>query len=80
MILSLPEGYAPPENARPGEPFEAVATLKVNDDGSFELLMIDGAELAKEKEEAAEEEDEMAKFAAKIPLPWEQEQKPVPSY
>lgn len=65
MILILPQGFTPPENARPGEPFEAVATIKANEDGSFELLAIDGAEVG-----GGEEEDEMSKFAAKIPLPW----------
>lgn len=62
MRLTLPQGFTPPENARPGEPFEAVATIKANEDGSFELLAIDGA--------AVGEEDEMSKFAAKVRLPW----------
>lgn len=69
MILALPQGYTPPESARPGEPFEVVASIKANDDGTFELLTIDGMELG--QEEAAEEQDEMSKFAAKVPLPWE---------
>lgn len=65
MILALPKSFVPPDSARPGEPFEAVARIKVTDDGSFELIAIDGTELEPE-------EDEMSKFAAKIKLPWDQ--------
>lgn len=65
MKITLPEGYQLPENARPGEPFEAVATLKPNEDGSFELVAIDGIELG--KEEMSQEQ----KFATKVPLPWD---------
>ena len=42
MKLNLPKGYEPPENAQPGQPFEAVATLSMEEDGTFELVAIDG--------------------------------------
>ncbi len=51
MKLPLPKGFAPPQNARPGEPFEVVATLSQEEDGSFELEAIDGVKLADEEEE-----------------------------
>ncbi len=68
MKITLPENYPLPENARPGEPFEAVATLKPNEDGSFELTAIDGVELGGDPE--MEAMSPAAEFAKKIPLPW----------
>lgn len=62
MRIPLPEGYQPPDSARPGEAFEVVATLKADGNGGFELVSIDGI--------AIEEEDEASKFAAKVRLPW----------
>lgn len=46
-----------PENARPGEPFEVVATIQPSDDGSFMLSALDGMPLPEETE--AEEPEEM---------------------
>lgn len=82
MKIALPDGYELPENARPGEAFEAVATIQPNEDGSFTLVAIDGMNLDDEEageteDSAAEEEAELSeeqKFAKKIPLPWD---KPV---
>lgn len=62
MILSLPKGYVVPEGTKPGEPFEAVATLAMNEDGTFTLAAIDGSELEDEMEEDDMEEE--AKSAA----------------
>jgi len=70
MILPLPQGFTPPENARPGEAFEVVATVKANEDGSFELLAIDGMEVG--KSETPAKEDAMSRFAAKVKLPWDE--------
>lgn len=56
MKITLPEGFPMPENARPGEPFDVVATIKPGEDGGFTLSAIDGMELP---EEGEEEEDEM---------------------
>ena len=51
MKITLPEGFQLPESAKPGEPFEAVATLKMEEDGSVELKALDGVEIPEEDEE-----------------------------
>lgn len=68
MKITLPEGYEMPENARPGEAFEAVISIRPDDDGGFTMLTIDGMPMAEE-----EEMNESQKFAAAIPLPWNEE-------
>lgn len=45
MRITLPKGFEPPASAKPGEPFEAVATLMMNEDGTFELSALDGMDL-----------------------------------
>lgn len=66
MRLTLPEGFQPPANARPGEPFEVVATLEPTEDGGFQLTAIDGMEVPGEDEEVDERVD-----ASKVNLPFE---------
>jgi len=56
MKITLPEGFPLPENARPGEPFEVVATIAPGEDGGFSITAIDGMKLSEEEES---EEDEM---------------------
>lgn len=51
MKLNLPANFPIPENARPGEPFEVVATITPGEDGGFNLTAIDGIELSDEEEE-----------------------------
>lgn len=68
MKITLPEGFMPPQNARPGESFEVVATLSQEEDGSFELEAIDGVKL----EDTDTEEDSMERTdATNIKLPFE---------
>lgn len=64
MKLNLPKGYEPPENAQPGQPFEAVATLSMEEDGTFELVAIDGMDLEGDMGDDEEEAPE---------LPWNKE-------
>ena len=45
-----------PASAQPGEPFEAVATLVIDENGMVELVALDGVELGADMEEVAEEE------------------------
>lgn len=73
MRITLPPDYQAPENARPGEPFEVVAMIKPTGDGGFELTAIDGIEIPGDEapEPVMEEMSEEAKFAKKIPLPWD---------
>ena len=59
MKITLPEGFPMPENARPGEPFEVVATLAPGEDGGFSITAIDGMKLSEEGEAEEPEEDEM---------------------
>lgn len=47
-----------PASAKPGEPFEAVATLVLDEAGEVKLSALDGVELM-EEEEAMEEEEEV---------------------
>ena len=63
MTITLPKGYRPPEQARPGEPFEVVAVLVSDKDGTFTLKSLDGVEL-----EEPEEEEEEAPFT----MPWDE--------
>jgi hypothetical protein len=60
MKITLPEGFPLPENARPGEPFEVVATIAPGEDGGFSITAIDGMKLSEEEEpeDEMEEEDE----------------------
>jgi hypothetical protein len=66
MKITLPEGFQPPENLKPGTPFEVVATMTMSDDGTYDLTAIDGVELP-ESEEDEGEEDEME---VELQLPW----------
>ena len=68
MKITLPAGYEVPDNAKPGEEFEVVATLEQNEDGTFELVAIDGTKLEDESEaaEMMEPESELSK-GVKLP-------------
>jgi hypothetical protein len=57
MKITLPKGYELPEGAKPGEAFEAVASITLNEDGTYDLSAIDGVELAKEEDEEMEDEE-----------------------
>jgi hypothetical protein len=70
MKIVLPAGYEIPDNAKPGEPFEAVVTLVAEEDGSFEIKAIDGMEI-EEDEEPEEDEASAIKLAWNEPDPFE---------
>jgi hypothetical protein len=74
MKLTLPEGFMPPKNARPGESFEVVATLSQEEDGSFELEAIDGVKLADTDEEEDSVEEMSRTDSTNIKLPFEEEE------
>lgn len=80
MKITLPEGYETPENVKPGQPFEVVATIVAVGDGTFDLTAIDGMEVGGgEEDEAAEEtaETEMTgeqRLAASVKMPWSEEE------
>ena len=52
----MPEGFQPPDDTKQGDEFQALATLKVDEDGDLCLLALDGAEVKPEVEEGDEEE------------------------
>jgi hypothetical protein len=80
MQITLPKGYELPEGAKPGEPFDAVASILLNEDGTFTLSAIDGMELASEEAEMEEDEDQeemdnpLVKFAQQVKMPWSDEE------
>jgi hypothetical protein len=54
-----PQGFTPPDNAKEGDTFEALATLRMQADGVLQLEAIDGMPVKHDaKAEAQEEEDE----------------------
>ena len=76
MKITLPEGFTPPKNARPNEPFEIVASIRPSEDGTFSIVAIDGVPLP-EEEEDDEMDDAMPMNertdASNIKLPFEEE-------
>jgi hypothetical protein len=54
----IPEGFQPPEGTKQGDEFQALATLKVDEDGDLCLLALDGAEVKPESEEEEGNEDQ----------------------
>lgn len=73
MKIALPEGFAPPKNARPGEPFEVVATVTQAEDGSYDLVAIDGTPVPDEEEMTEEVPMDPRTDASNIKLPFEEE-------
>lgn len=61
MKLELPEGFQMPASAKPGEPFEAVATLVMGEDGVM-LTALDGVKLPEKEEEEEEYEEPEVKI------------------
>lgn len=51
----IPQGFQPPDGVQPGQPFDAVASLKMADDGAnLELVAVDGIPVGEDPEEAGE--------------------------
>lgn len=70
MKITLPQGFELPEGAKPGQPFEVVATLELYEDGTAELEALDGIPVESEAAETAEPEPEQE--APAVRLPWEE--------
>lgn len=73
MKITLPEGYKPPDNVKPGEDFEAVATLIMGDDGGYTLSAIDGVDIPDPEEEEEQQEEmppEDENLASMVKMPW----------
>lgn len=61
--FQLPEGFQVPDQTEPGESFDAVATISVGEDGTAQLLALDGLPV-----EGGEEETERRR-AGRTPAP-----------
>jgi len=86
MKIPMPAGFQAPKGIEPGVAFDAVASMEICEDGSLEILSIDGAPLKGGKDEESESEAETpAKAAAEsregpmrpmsakgISTPWDQ--------
>lgn len=60
-----------PTDAKPGQPFEAVATLVMGEDGTM-LTALNGVALAEEEEAEEEEEGEEMEYAEpEVKIPFE---------
>ena len=71
----MPEGFTPPKNARPDEPFEVVATIRPSEDGQFSIVALDGVQMPEDEEpEENEEEVDERVDSSKIRLPFEEEE------
>ncbi len=51
MKIMLPEGFQMPDSAKPGEPFEAVVTVVIDESGEAKIVALDGVELGEDMEE-----------------------------
>ena len=51
-----PQGFTPPDNAKEGDTFEALATLRMQASGVLQLEAIDGMPVKHDKEAEAKEE------------------------
>jgi hypothetical protein len=61
-----PKGFTPPDNAKEGDTFEALATLRMQADGVLQLNAIDGMPVMHDaKQEAQEEKDESPEESAR---------------
>lgn len=65
MKITLPKGFQLPAAAKPGEPFESVATLIMDEDGTVKMSALDGVKLP---ESEAPEEEEMQEPDISIPF------------
>ena len=76
ITFPAPEGFSAPEDAKPGQPFEVMATVVMADDGSLTLDAVDGVPVAKapykkdaEEDSSVEPEDEDKTAETEIELP-----------
>jgi hypothetical protein len=57
ISFPAPEGFAAPEDSKPGQPFEVMATLTMGEGGLLTLTAIDGAPVSVEQEPAEDGEE-----------------------
>ena len=59
LSFTAPEGWQMPEDATPGQPFQAVGTFMADENGNITLTAIDGTEIAMPDGEEIEDEAEL---------------------
>lgn len=76
MNITMPEGFTPPKNSRPGEPFEVVATIRPTEEGQFMIVAVDGMEMPMEveEEEIVEEPVDERVDSTNVRLPFGEEE------
>lgn len=68
LTFQSPEGWQMPEDATPGQPFQALGTFMADENGNITLTEIDGTAIpAPEMEEDEEEEGEEVEIEMTIP-------------
>lgn len=56
ISFSAPKGWEVPTDSKPGEPFQAVGTFTMGEDGSLTMTEIDGTAIGGDDEEMEVEE------------------------
>ncbi len=64
LSFTSPDGWQMPEDAMPGQPFQAVGTFLADEDGNITLTAIDGTEIP-----AMDMEDEESEMEVEIEMP-----------
>jgi hypothetical protein len=64
LSFTSPDGWQMPEDAMPGQPFQAVGTFLADENGNITLTAIDGTEIVMDD---GEMEDEEMEVEMKIP-------------
>lgn len=66
LTFQSPEGWQMPEDATPGQPFQALGTFMADEDGNITLTEIDGTAISSPEMEDEEEGGEV-EIEMKIP-------------
>jgi len=67
LSFTSPEGWQMPEDATPGQPFQAVGTFLADEDGNLTLTAIDGTEIPMMEDDEMEMEDEGMEIEVTMP-------------
>jgi len=65
--FQLPDGFNTPQDVEPGATFDAVASLKLEEDGSVELVSLDGVPVGDDKDSDKKEAAEPDNAGAPAP-------------
>ncbi len=64
QYLTPPEGYSPPDDSEAGDTFDATVRFKIEDDGRYCIVTIDGVPFDEEEKIEEPEPPTMAEAAA----------------